>query len=88
MGEDLGNLIGDYFVVCANVKSETPTCYLLKTKEVRTMAMYNTNQKGKKSYWLETKSYNQEKFQNWGRLGNPYWCLAYFVLLNHTAYNG
>ncbi|MFH0982051.1 MAG: hypothetical protein V2A79_10975 [Planctomycetota bacterium] len=71
LGQHLDNLFADFIVVCCNVATSTPECFLLTPAEVRRLAG-RSGKEGRVSYWLERRDYEQEKFRaNWDRMGDP-----------------
>jgi len=72
LGASLDNLIADFVVVCTHVvkPGTEPACFVLKSKEVRDLAVVNEKDE-KKSYWLQPKQYAVDKFRDkWSRIGN------------------
>jgi hypothetical protein len=69
LGAKLDNLFGDFFVVCNNVASDTPACYVLTPTEVAGLA-HKGEKEGKFSYWLQPKDYAVSEFhEKWLRIG-------------------
>jgi hypothetical protein len=69
LGLHLDNLFGDYLIVCREVQTEQPDCFILTPAEVRKLA-HRGEKDGRISYWLQPKSYDQAKFRNeWTRIG-------------------
>jgi hypothetical protein len=67
---NLDRLFGDFFVICRNVASEAPECFILKPQEVRDLA-HRGEKDGRVSYWLQPKQYAVSEFQeNWSRIGS------------------
>ena len=70
LGTHLESLFGDFFVVCRNVGSETPECFILRPTEVRKLA-HHGEREGRSSYWLQPKDYATEEFREaWERIGS------------------
>jgi hypothetical protein len=70
LGGRLDGLFGDFFVVCRNVASERPECFVLTPDEVRRLA-HRGERNGKVSFWLQPKDYGHEKFREaWSRVGS------------------
>jgi hypothetical protein len=70
LGASLENLRSPWWIITVNANSPSPTCYVLTLEEVKTAAY--EGKAGAPSYWLETKSYMREEFEEqWGRLGDP-----------------
>lgn len=66
---NLERLFGDFFVICRNVASDTPECFILKPQEVRDLA-HRGEKDGRVSYWLQPKQYDHPEFrENWNRIG-------------------
>ena len=69
LGKHLLNLMGDYFVICREVASEQPDCFIMTPDEVRRLA-HRGEKDGRVSYWLQPKAYDQPDFRNnWTRIG-------------------
>lgn len=69
LGKYLDNLFGDYFVVCREVVTEAPDCFILTPKEVIKLA-HRGEKEGRVSYWLQPKAYDQPDYRNnWARIG-------------------
>lgn len=71
LGKHLKNLFGDFFIICRNVATESPECFILKPEEVKRLAY-----KGKTTiasginYWFQPKDYATDEFRNrWDRIG-------------------
>jgi len=70
LGGKLEGLFGDFFVICRNVASERPECFVLTPDEVRRLA-HRGEKEGKVSFWLQPKDYDAEKFREaWTRVGS------------------
>jgi hypothetical protein len=70
LGKHLDNLMGDFFVICRNVRSNSPECFVLTPDEVHLLA-HKGEKKGKISYWLQPKKYETKNFkENWNRIGS------------------
>jgi len=69
LGADLKNIMGDFWVIVTNARSDSPDSYILLPHEVKALA--GTGEKdGSVSYWLGPKRYRHPEFQeNWGRIG-------------------
>ncbi len=69
LGAHTDGLIGDFFVVCCNVDSEPPNCFVLTPDEVRSLAHKGVKD-DKTSFWLQPKHYDRPEFREaWGRIG-------------------
>jgi len=62
------SLMAEYFIVCRKVFDEKPEIFVAKTKDIKPRIHEGTNAKGKKSYWLQPKMY-EEFIDNWDVLG-------------------
>jgi hypothetical protein len=70
LGGKLEGLFGDFFVICRDVASERPECFILTPDEVRHLA-HRGEKDGKVSFWLQPKDYAGEKFREaWSRVGS------------------
>lgn len=70
LGNSLDNLRSPWWIITVNANDASPTCYVLKLKEVRAAAYEGKS--GAASYWLEAKSYMLEEYrEKWERLGDP-----------------
>ncbi len=70
LGGDLKRLLGDFFVICGNVASDAPECFVLKSEEVRALA-HRGEKEGRVSCWLQPKDYAVQKFREaWDRIGS------------------
>lgn len=69
LGKHVDNLFGDYFVVCREVVTEAPDCFILTPREVKKLA-HRGEKEGRVSYWLQPKAYDQPDHRNnWARIG-------------------
>jgi hypothetical protein len=69
LGGKLDNLIGDFFIVCRNLASHAPECFILTPEEVINLA-HKGEKNGKISYWLQPKQYEGDSFATrWDRIG-------------------
>jgi hypothetical protein len=70
LGSSLDNLRSPWWIITVNANTASPICYILKLEEVRAAAYEGKS--GAASYWLETKSYMREEYEEkWDRLGDP-----------------
>lgn len=66
---NLDGLFGDFFIVCRNIRSGTPECFVLTPAEVCGLA-HKGDKNGKISYWLQPKQYEAPQFhEKWDRIG-------------------
>ena len=71
LGNNLGKIMGDYWVIINNVTAEQ-NIYILKPEEVKELA-HRGEKNGKVSYWLQPKTYAIPEFENaWHRIGDPH----------------
>jgi len=69
LGRKVETLFGDYFIICRNVSSEVPECFILTPDEVRRLA-HKGEKNGITSYWLQPKQYETDGFrERWERIG-------------------
>jgi hypothetical protein len=69
LGNKLDHLIADFVVICRNVASGKPECFVLLPDEVKTL-VHRGEKDGKVSYWLQPKDYEQGQFlEGWQRIG-------------------
>jgi hypothetical protein len=70
LGNKLDHLFADYIVICRNVASGHPECFVLLPDEVREL-VHRGEKDGRVSYWLQPKEYERESFlENWQRIGS------------------
>lgn len=70
LGTHLNGLFGDFFVICRNVSTESPECFVLTPDEVRDLA-HRGEKDGRVSYWLQPKQYENPTFREaWNRIGS------------------
>jgi hypothetical protein len=70
LGGSLDRLFGDFFVICINVTSNEPACFILKPSEVSRFA-HKGIKDDRISYWLQPKQYAGTKFrERWKRIGD------------------
>jgi hypothetical protein len=71
LGKHLKNLFGDFFIICRNVASENPECFILKPEEVRRLAYKGTTTLASgRNYWFQPKAYATPEFKDkWDRIG-------------------
>ncbi len=66
LGLSLDALRSDWWVITIHANSDSPTCYVLRLDEVRTLASQDKN--GGK-WWLEPKAYDRDEFrETWHRV--------------------
>jgi hypothetical protein len=72
LGKDLNHLFADYVVICRNVISENPECFVLTPEEVRALAK-KADKNGKVTFWLDPPKYDCDEFRGevgWDRIGS------------------
>ena len=70
LGSHLERLFGDFFIVCREVATDSPACFVLTPDEVRKLA-HRGEKDGRVSFWLQPKDYEQERFREaWSRIGS------------------
>jgi hypothetical protein len=72
LGKRLTNLFGDFFIICRNVATENPECFILTPCEVKRLAYRGEvrNPVYGRSYWLQPKNYATREFRDkWERIG-------------------
>ncbi len=70
LGTNLERLFGDFFIVCRNVATESPECFILRPREVRNLA-HRGEKDGRVSFWLQPKDYDAPRFREaWARIGS------------------
>ena len=70
LGSKLDHLFADYVIVCNNVSTETPQCFILTPDEVKKI-VHRGEKDGRISFWLQPKDYENEKFkESWNRIGD------------------
>jgi len=69
LGKDLDKMMGNFWIVVANIASGRPECYVLLPSEVRAMA-HKGVKNGVVSYWLQPKDYATDSYrEKWERIG-------------------
>jgi hypothetical protein len=69
LGNSLDRFIGDWWIIVINAGTTTPLCFIMKPREVRTLA-HRGEKDGRVSYWLQPTQYNTDKFREaWHRIG-------------------
>jgi hypothetical protein len=71
LGHSLNKLFGNFFIICRNVATDKPECFILKPEEIEPLAHETVgNDVRKGSFWLQPKEYNLDKFrEKWDRIG-------------------
>ncbi|MGA2796301.1 MAG: hypothetical protein ABSE63_01850 [Thermoguttaceae bacterium] len=70
LGKDIDKLIGDFWIIVANIITEHPETYIFSPDEIKSMA-HKGEKDGKISYWLQPKQYAIDAFhEKWERIGN------------------
>ena len=67
VGAKLDSLIAEYLIVCTNVFDDKPEVFVMKIDAIKNR-IHEGIKDGKKSYWLQPKSYVDFK-DNWGIIG-------------------
>jgi hypothetical protein len=62
LGTSLDKVMGDFWVIVSSVASTAPSSFVLAPLEVREGA-FRGEKEGKVTYWLQPKSYEQERFR-------------------------
>lgn len=66
LGLNLENLRSEWWVITIDVKSDAPTCYVLKLNEIKELAV---NDRNGRAWWLPPRNYDNDEFrEKWGRL--------------------
>ena len=69
LGNDLGKVMGDFWIVVNNLTKE-PNAFILLPGEVTALA-HRGEKNGRVSYWLQPTQYDQAKFKEaWQRIGH------------------
>jgi hypothetical protein len=62
------HLFGDFVIICRNVGSDAPECFILTPVEARKLAHRSFTLRI--SYWLQPKQYETDEFrEKWERIG-------------------
>ena len=71
LGQYLQNLFGDFFIICRNVATDKPECFILTPEEVRSRAYKGaTTIVSRRNHWLQPKQYAIDDFrEKWERIG-------------------
>jgi hypothetical protein len=69
LGKSLDHLIANFVVICRNVQTERPECFVLKADECK---QAHRGVKGDKvSYWLQPRQYQKDDYrERWDRIGS------------------
>ncbi len=65
------SLIAEYLIVCRNVFDEKPEVFISKIADIKNRIHEGMNERGKKSYWLQPKDYEEFK-DNWDIIGGGF----------------
>ncbi len=69
LGNGLDNLIADFIVICRNIITGYPECFILTPKEVNQL-VHRGEKDNRVSYWLQPKNYDNDNFcEKWERIG-------------------
>jgi|GEM_PF-352341 len=70
LGSHLEYLFADFVVVCANVGTPEPECYVMTPDEIKQLA-HRSLKNGKVSFWLQRPAYETDEFRDkWERIGS------------------
>ena len=70
LGTNLEHLFANFVVVCANVGTLEPECYVMTPAEIKKLA-YRSVKNGKVSFWLQRPAYETDEFRDkWERIGS------------------
>jgi hypothetical protein len=70
LGKGRHKLFGDFFIICRNVASEKPECFILTPNEVKNLAHRSRPTIYGISYWLQPPQYATDAFrEKWERIG-------------------
>jgi len=67
VGTKLDGLIAEYLIVCTKVFNEKPEVFVMRIDAIKSR-IHEGTKNGRKSYWLQPKSYEEFK-DNWGIIG-------------------
>jgi hypothetical protein len=63
-------LFGNFFIVCRDVASTKPECFILVPEEVKRLAHRSRPTVNGISYWLQTNAYDKNEFrETWDKIG-------------------
>ena len=69
LGSNLGNLMGDYWIIVTNATGEKPSCYIVTPDQVRKLAKPGV-MSGKAQHWLLANHFAVDKFyEKWELIG-------------------
>ncbi len=70
LGGNVDGLFGDFFIICREIASDSPECFVLKPKEVIAGA-HRGEKEGRVTFWLQPKAYAVDKYrEKWDRIGH------------------
>jgi len=70
LGGSVDGLLGDFFIICRQIASDMPECFILTPREVA-KAAHKGEKEGRLSFWLQPKAYAVDKFrERWDRIGH------------------
>ena len=73
LGSNVNKLFGDFFIICRNVATSTPECFILTPEEVKKRAYRSKGYSlstGRRSHWLQPNEYATDEFrEKWERIG-------------------
>ena len=66
---DLGRVMGDYWIIVMEATGEKPTCYILTPNQVKSLAERG-KMRGWRQYWLQAGDFDNQKFrEKWELIG-------------------
>ena len=69
LGNKLDSLISDFVVICIRNSPNNPTCYILKSQEVKNL-VHKREKNENISFWLQRPDYEKKNFlENWTEIG-------------------
>ena len=69
LGKHLDNLFADFVVVCSNVATDAPECFILTSEEVKEN-VHRGEKDERVGYWLQPSAYRSPRFKDkWNRIG-------------------
>jgi hypothetical protein len=68
LGNKLDHLFADFIIICINVFSEKPECFIMTPSEIKKY-VHRGIKNGKVSYWLQPPKYDKDIFREaWHRI--------------------
>ena len=69
LGSNLDTLRSRWWIITVGANDDDPVCYVMTLDEVKALAVSNTNNEGRVSWWLSRKNYDKPEFREaWHRL--------------------